>query len=430
MRDSAKMQKIPKQIINAKTGTALFVLCWFAYFITYFGRLNYNATMAQLLAENVLTKPLAGSIGTAFFLSYAIGQLISGYLGDKLPPKWFVFAGLSLSGLCNLLMGAARAYPLMLAIWSVNGLVQSFIWAPLLRILCERYTDVPRRRACIQINTSVPAGTFLTYALCAALVGAGLWRSSFTVSGALLLVFSVVWVFALSAIEKHTEQNGILPPEMPKATQKNANASSGKFFMSLFFGAGFCFLCAALAVQGMLKDGVTSWSPVYLTETYGLGTAAAILSTTVLPILNLFGAVLASFANKRCKGSEMKAAMLLFAACGAGLLALFLLGTRSALAALCLLAIATTAMMAVNILLISLLPTRFSASGRVATVSGVLNFTVYLGTAFSNYGIGEMALRFGWSITILVWALFAFTACGLCALALTRWNQYNKKGKA
>ena len=87
-------------------------------------------------------------------------------------------------------------------------------------------------------------------------------------------------------------------------------------------------------------------------------------------------------------------------------------------------------MMAVNILLISLLPTRFSASGRVATVSGVLNFTVYLGTAFSNYGIGEMALRFGWSITILVWALFAFTACGLCALALTRWNQYNKKGKA
>ena len=48
-------------------------------------------------------------------------------------------------------------------------------------------------------------------------------------------------------------------------------------------------LLAALFVQGALKDGVTTWIPVYIQETYGISPILAVAGTRVIPLCNLFG---------------------------------------------------------------------------------------------------------------------------------------------
>ena len=395
-------------------GTLLFCLCWAAYFLTYFGRLNFNAVMTQVITEGVLTKPQAGMLGTAFFFTYAVGQLFSGWLGDRVSPRWFICTGLAVSGACNLALGAASRYPLMLGIWCVNGFVQSFLWPPLLRIFCERYEDRVRLRACVAINTTVPVGTLVTYGFAAWMVARGAWRGTFTVAGAVLCVFAAVWAAAMGKVERWAEAHGQEAPPL----QKRVKGGGG--LGGLFWGAGLALLCAALAVQGMLKDSVTSWAPVYLSEGYGMTAAAAILTTTVIPVLNIFGMVLASSLMRK-KQSEHGHAALLYVFCAAALAVLLAGSGKSAVLAIALLAVSTTAMIAVNTLLVSVFPGRFSATGQVAAISGILNFSVYVGSALSNYGIGAMAESLGWTPVIGLWSASALAGAGLCLLAGRRW---------
>lgn len=418
-------QAPPRQITQPRMAKALFALCWMGYFLTYFGRLNYNAVMAQVLAEGVLTKPQAGLVGTAFFFTYAVGQLFSGWVGDKVSPRLFICTGLVLSGVCNLLMGLATAYPLMLGLWCVNGFVQSFAWPPLLRIFCERFTPATRLRACVAINTTVPLGTLVTYGFAGWMAARGTWRFTFTAAGLVLCVFAVVWLTAMGRLERWAAVHGTLPAAQNAAAPGVAGPKNKRFW-PLFCAAGLPLLCLALAVQGMLKDSVTSWAPVYLSENYGLAAAAAILTTMVIPLLNIFGMVAAGVMMQR-KAREHTHAAALYLLCALLLGLLMVFGGKNALVAIALLALATTAMIAVNTLLISVFPGHFSATGRVATVSGILNFSVYVGSAISNYGIGALAAGRGWGPVLLLWTVSAIIGAALCLLAGRCWKTHKEE---
>ena len=43
----------------------------------------------------------------------------------------------------------------------------------------------------------------------------------------------------------------------------------------------------AIVLQGMLRDGVTTWMPSLIGETYNLGSSIAILTSVVLPIFSI-----------------------------------------------------------------------------------------------------------------------------------------------
>ena len=75
-------------------GVILVVVLCVVYFTSYISRLNFSAVMAEIIKEDVLTKTQAGVIGTALFISYGVGQLISGWLGDKIKPHFIIFIGI------------------------------------------------------------------------------------------------------------------------------------------------------------------------------------------------------------------------------------------------------------------------------------------------------------------------------------------------
>lgn len=76
-----------KKLQSQKMQKLLFWLCWIAYFSTYLGRLNYSAGLTEIIRAEGYDKGAAGLIGTAFFCSYGIGQLFSGFMGDKWKPQ-------------------------------------------------------------------------------------------------------------------------------------------------------------------------------------------------------------------------------------------------------------------------------------------------------------------------------------------------------
>ena len=127
-----------RKITDKRQAFFLFVICWMAYFTCYIGRLNYSSAMAAMIEEAVLTKTQAGTISMVYFFVYGSGQLLNGFLGDRLPPGRMIFGGLFLSMICNLLMGVSGSFGIMAVVWGINGYAQSMVWPPIIRIFARR----------------------------------------------------------------------------------------------------------------------------------------------------------------------------------------------------------------------------------------------------------------------------------------------------
>lgn len=417
-----------------------FLLCFLAYFSTYLGRLNYSASLVQMIAEEGFEKGTAGIIGTGFFIAYGIGQLVSGFLGEYLNGKRMVFAGLFISAVLNALMAFSHSIGTMSVIWCMNGMAQALIWSPLLKMICDMVDDHVAAKICLYINFSVPLGTFFSYLLSAVCLKWFGWRMAFLMPAVLILFSAFLWLYGITKKTPYDQAYLKCHRSVRQIYKRKGKVKSPEFKQQIaseicWIGkSGVFILMIALFVQGALKDGVTTWVPTYLQEVYKTETAFAVIGTTLLPLCNLMGVSLASVVNKITGYHEIGAASFFFGICIMSLSVLYFWNDCRVTASLILLAIATTSMTGVNTMLIGVLPSRFGAVGRASVISGILNSVVYLGCAVSTYGIGALSEYFGWNFTFLIWLIAAVIAMGICLGLIKKWSVFlenlgKQKGK-
>ena len=108
--------------------TGIIILCCLVYFVSYFSRKDFAAVMAGMISDGAIGRANAGLVGTMLFIFYGVGQLVSGYLGDKIRPKYLIMMGLSVTGMCNALMPVVPEGA-MVCVWGLNGLAQAMLCA-------------------------------------------------------------------------------------------------------------------------------------------------------------------------------------------------------------------------------------------------------------------------------------------------------------
>ena len=192
-------------------------------------------------------------------------------------------------------------------------------------------------------------------------------------------------------------------------------------FGRLLTASGLLFLLIPVVVHGVLKDGVTSWVPTYISETFMASPTLSILVTTMLPVINLTGAYAAQFMYRRFfQKHEVKTASFFFLIATGALVLLWRFSAVNMFLTAGLLSVITASMMAVNTLFVNLLPLHFEKEGRVSTVSGFLNAMAYLGCAISTYGIGVLVQHVGWQVTIFGWLAMTAAALAVCFILRKR----------
>jgi len=82
------------KLTDKKSIRMLSILGWLVYFSSYITRLNFGAVLVEFLQAEGITKTAAAPITTALFITYGAGQLLSGYLGDRISPRLLIFGGL------------------------------------------------------------------------------------------------------------------------------------------------------------------------------------------------------------------------------------------------------------------------------------------------------------------------------------------------
>lgn len=171
----------------------LFWLCWLAYFCTYIGRLNYNASITEILQAEQITKAQAGLISTCSFATYAIGQFCNGSVCDRVSAKRMMFVGLTLSAAVNIFMGSAHSVALMTVLWGINGFAQSMTWSPIIKLFSDYLPARRRVSATVNIATSSALGTLMAYLLTSGCIALAGWRLIFFFAAALMFGTATVW---------------------------------------------------------------------------------------------------------------------------------------------------------------------------------------------------------------------------------------------
>lgn len=395
-------------------------LCWILYFTSYITRLNYGAAIVGITADTGITKIAAGLVSTGSFITYCAGQFICGMISDRVSPRKMIFLGLFVSALTNIAMPLWADATAMLAFWCVNGFAQAMIWPAMIRIMAEFFDGNFFKKACVSITVASSAGTVAVYLLVPVCIAIGGWRSVFYLSSVCGVLVALIWLFAARSAE------AVCTTKPSFASAKEGKATS-MGLRGLFTAAPLFSTALAVILHGILKDGVVTWAPTYLSETYGISASASVLTTVVLPLFSIASVYLAARIDRRWFHNELKTAGVMFAVAGAAALMLFLCTGKSAVAAILGMALLVACMYGVNIMLISYVPKYFDKYGKISSVSGFLNACTYLGSAASSYGFAAIAETSGWSATILIWLFITLAACLLCALGVRKWTKFISK---
>lgn len=401
----------------------LSIICPMIYFASYLTRKNYGIVLDAVISSEGIAKETAGFIETLALISYGIGQIISGFLGDKFKPQNIIKVGLGSTTVCNLLMPFCPNIYLRGAIWFINGFAQSMLWPPLVRIMAATMDSKIYSRVCANVNVAGIGGTILLY-LSSSLVwlkffGAGGWKYTFFSSAAVCAVIFAVWVLSF----RKMNENGAL--EFKKSEKKENKDGAKKINFSLLARSGFILIALGIILQGMLRDGITDWVPTFIGDTFNIKSEDSILMAVILPIIGVISLKLVGFVNEKFVKDEVFGASVTYIIALACVTLLFFFYDKNQFVTLGLSAVAVGCMHAINFFLICIVPIKFEKFGIVSTMSGIINSLTYVGSAAALTGFGYISERSSsWRACIGAWVIIAVLGMLVCFGAVKPWKMF------
>ncbi|MBQ2274062.1 MAG: MFS transporter [Clostridia bacterium] len=405
-----------EKIKDKKELSLMVVLFTVAYMVSYMTRINYAAVISEMERETGIARSLLSMAVTGSFITYGAGQIISGVLGDLVSPKKLVSIGFITTILMNTAIPFCNSPYLKMVVWCVNGFAQSFMWPPMVKIMSVRLTTADYESTSTKMAFGASFGTIAVYLLSPALISLWGWKSVFFFAAICAVIILLFW-------HKYCVDVTVSKPQ--KQEEKEVYEKGG--IKALFTPTMICILIA-IALHGMLRDGVITWMPTYISETYNLGSAVSILTGVVLPIFSITCIQIATKIHQKKVDNILTCSGVLFAVATLAAVLLSLLSGVAAIFSVLCSAVLTGCMHGVNVMLVCFVPNCFRKYGKVSTASGVINASTYIGSAAFTYGIALLSEKFGWGLTLKIWILIAAMGTLFSFLASKRWmTQYQNR---
>lgn len=408
------------KLSNKKDISFLTLLCAAVYFVSYVSRINLGAVLVEVVNSGFADKSTAALALTVCSVTYGAGQLISGYLGDKFKPQNIIFIGFFITAPMNISVGAFSKGAELVLLWAINGFAQALMWPPLVKILSSLLDDDAYKKAVVKVSWGSSMGTIAVYLLAPLIIKVFTVKLVFIISGALAVVMAFIWKIVY---EKHKPfSNEIVVGKVTVSAldgEKQETAKFNGFVITLLISVMF-----AIVLQGALRDGVTNWTPSYISDMFKLDSSVSILSGVILPVFSILSFSVTSFINRKLIKNELVCAGAIFGIGAVSATLLVLLGDKSVILSLVLLALLVGCMHGVNLILVCMVPARFSRFGKVSFISGLINSSTYIGAAISTYGIALFTDAFGWTKTIILWSAVAFAGALICIILGKKWTKF------
>ncbi len=399
--------------LSNKKSNFLIFLCWAAYTAAYVARLNYNASMVEILSQMNTTKEAAGAVSSFFFFAYGAGQLINGLLSKKYNTKYSVTIALVASCVINLAMTFCNGIDEMKYLWFFNGVFQSILWSSLIKTLSNNLADNKLSKAIMVMSTTVASGTFAAYGIAALFSYLELnWTSIFYVAAALVGAVAVLWFVGMGTIKKEKSAN--------KVTETKV---TGRLSLTPVFAISIAVILVSAIANGFIKDGITTWVPSILKEEFGVASSLSIIVTLLLPVLSIFGTSLVNALHKKQKDENALNGIFYFVTIIFVVFIILTLRLKSVPLTLMLFGGIACLMSAVNNVITSVVPLYSRDKIDSGLSAGLLNTFCYVGSTLATSMLGKIADTKGWNdvfVCILIFTVASFVVC-LASVAMKKY---------
>jgi MFS family permease len=163
------------------------------YLILFMNRVSLSTAAPLMKADLRLSNAQLGFVFSAFAIPYAVFQLIGGWIGDRLGPRFTLTACCAIVTAATVLTGAAGGFVSLFALRVALGFGEGAAFPTATRAMSS-WTPVGSWAFAQGITHSFSRiGNALTPALVAALLAFVSWRASFVILGSTSLVWLLAW---------------------------------------------------------------------------------------------------------------------------------------------------------------------------------------------------------------------------------------------
>lgn len=369
---------------------AIFIggMCSISYLAVYIARNMLSSTSTQMAETGAFSLAQLGTLSSVYFITYACGQLINGWIGDRIKAKYMISFGLILAGICNALFSLFAGAPLAANIsYGLSGFFLSMIYGPMTKVVAENTEPIYATRCSLGYTFASLLGTPAA-GLIAVIVA---WQLAFRITSGSLIIMGIVALVAFTALEKR----GIIRTQA--STRKKEKGGSIKVLLR----RQILKFTVISIVTGVVRTTVVFWLPTYLAQHLGFTSKTATLLYTLATFIISFTSFLSVFFYERLKRNMDLALLIYFSVSAVGFL--LLLVVRDPVLNIILLILAIMAGKASD----SMMWCRYCPSlydtGLVSTATGYLDFISYMSASISSTLFANAVDSIGWSGLILIW---------------------------
>ena len=393
--------------IRQNTKIALYIgtLCSVAYFVVYVARNALSAATPQMLAAGY-TEAYIGSASSLFFMFYAVGQLINGWIGDRIKAKWMITGGLVFAAIASVVFPYLETQlTLAMLLYALSGFFLSMIYAPMTKFIAENTEPIHAERCTVGLAFA----SFFGSPAAGILATLFIWESVFVVSSLAMIVMAVMTVLCFTVFERRG---------MVHYTARVRGERSKGSVKELFSRQIVKYSLVSI-LTGIIRTSVVFWLPTYIVQYLHFSETQGTAIFTVCSLVISLTTFIAMFIYGRLGRDMDKTVLIMFIATAA-----FFLLTYFVPYPIFNIAFLVLAIMAANgaaTILWSVYCLRLRDTGLVSSVTGYLDFLSYMAAAIANIIFANAVTAIGWGNLLLVWV-------GLGVLGIIIGLPFKKRG--
>lgn len=364
-------------------------MCFFAYLAVYIARNVLGAASPQMIESGDFTRESLGSLSSLYFITYAVGQLINGAIGDKIKAKYMISFGLCLAGVCNFLflfLSGSLLYSYIA--YGATGFFLSMIYGPMTKVIAENIEPIYATRCSLGYTVASFLGSPGAGLLAAMLT----WRSVLSVSSVTLLGMGVI-CFTMFLIY---EKKGIIHYNQYLPSKEEGGS------IKLLFQHKIIKFTLISMVTGVVRTSVIFWLPTYLSEYLDFSTETSALLFTASTLIISLTAFVAIFLYERAFHRNMEHTIL-FAFSSASICFMLVYLLMQPVLNIIFMVLAIMSSGCASSMLWSRYCPGLRDTGMVSRVTGYLDFVSYIAASISSTVFANAVSVIGWHGLILIW---------------------------
>jgi phosphoglycerate transporter family protein len=392
------------------------------YALFYFVRVNLPIAAPAITREFHFSNTQWGLVLSVSTVVYALSKCLSGIVGDRANPRYLLGLGLLFSAIVNLFFGLGASLGCFIALWALNNLFQGTGVPPCVRLLTSWFSPKEIGRAWGIWNSSHQIGGAIILLGGGYLVSHCGWRADFWVP-ALVAIAGSFWV--INRLPDSPESLGLPPVEVHRGEVARKDLPAAIPFRDIFrthilTNKWVWIVSVANFFVYVVRIGILSWAPKYLTEAKGFTLQGASFAGASFEIAGIFGAYAAGWLSDTVfRGRRAPVSVGYMLLLTAFLLALFFVPKGQVLV-MCLIFTALGFLVYGPQLLVAVAAADFATKVAASSAVGLTGLFGYLGAGFCGITTGLLVDRFGWNGAIWLYASSAILGCVLLA---TTWRQ-------